>query len=150
MIKNEREYREMQNRLEQDLEFINKQLHSLRELALSEEDVQLAMQPAYSFHEQLKDEVEYYERIKRKDFDAIMNFYGVGRLLIALRIAQGMTQRELAAKLGVSEAQVSRDERNEYHGLTIDRASKVLNELGVTIISKVEGFGHRRELELAH
>ena len=33
-------------------------------------------------------------------------------LLIALRIAKGLTQRELAERLEVSETQVSRDERH--------------------------------------
>jgi transcriptional regulator with XRE-family HTH domain len=46
----------------------------------------------------------------------------IGRLLITLRIAQGLTQRELAARLDISESLVSRDERNEYHGLTVERA----------------------------
>jgi transcriptional regulator with XRE-family HTH domain len=38
---------------------------------------------------------------------------GLGHLLIALRIAQGVSQRELAKRLEVHESQVSRDERNE-------------------------------------
>jgi transcriptional regulator with XRE-family HTH domain len=36
---------------------------------------------------------------------------------VALRIATGLTQRQLAETLGVHESQVSRDERNEYHGI---------------------------------
>ena len=55
----------------------------------------------------------------------MQNFSGIGRLLIALWIAKGLTQRELAERLEVSETQVSRDERNEYHGVT--RAKAFLN-----------------------
>jgi hypothetical protein len=36
------------------------------------------------------------------------------------RIAQGITQRELAKRLGLHESQVSRDERNEYFGITLE------------------------------
>jgi transcriptional regulator with XRE-family HTH domain len=34
----------------------------------------------------------------------------IGQLLISLRIAQGISQRELARRLNVHESQVSRDE----------------------------------------
>jgi transcriptional regulator with XRE-family HTH domain len=54
-----------------------------------------------------------------------------GRALVSLRIAVGLTQRELAFRLGVHESLVSRDERNEYQGLTIPRAAQILQVLGV-------------------
>ena len=82
-----------------------------------------------SFHLQLVEEVESYERLKRGEFEEIQNLRGIGRLLIGLRIAQGLSQRELAERLGVNESQVSRDERNEYHGVTIERAARVLDAL---------------------
>ncbi len=137
MIRNDREYKEMLQRLEQDKQFIDEQLASLRGLGLDEGQVSRAMEPAYSFHEQLREEVEYYEKIKRGEFETITNFAGLGRLLIASRIAKGISQRELAQRLEVSEAQVSRDERNEYHGLTVERAMRILNALGVTLVSEV-------------
>jgi transcriptional regulator with XRE-family HTH domain len=48
-----------------------------------------------------------------------------------------MTQRELAEKLRVHESQVSRDERNEYHGITVERASRILDAIGAEILSEV-------------
>jgi transcriptional regulator with XRE-family HTH domain len=63
---------------------------------------------------------------------------GLGQLLIALRVAQGISQRELARRLGVHESQVSRDERNEYFGITLERAVKVLDALNVRLRTKVE------------
>jgi transcriptional regulator with XRE-family HTH domain len=53
--------------------------------------------------------------------------------LIGVRIAKGLSQKELAELLGVSEAQVSRDERNEYHGITVERAQYILQKMGVQI-----------------
>ena len=46
---------------------------------------------------------------------------------------QGISQRELARRLGVHETQVSRDERNEYFGITLERAAKILNVLNVRL-----------------
>jgi transcriptional regulator with XRE-family HTH domain len=91
-----------------------------------------------SFRAQREEEVEWYERVRRRDFGIIRDLSAVGTLLIALRIANGLNQRELAEKLGVSEAQVSRDERNEYHGITVDRAQRVLDAMNETLTSRVE------------
>ena len=57
------------------------------------------------------------------------NLHGLGRMLIALRLARGLSQRDLAARLEVHETQVSRDERNEYHGITVERASRIMDVL---------------------
>ena len=99
------------------------------------------MDPMMSFHQQLKEEIESYERLRRGEFEELRNFHGVGQLLVALRIAQGISQRELADRLGVHEFQVSRDERNEYHGVTVERAQRVLDALGAEVRSMVEKVG---------
>jgi transcriptional regulator with XRE-family HTH domain len=44
-----------------------------------------------------------------------------------------MSQKELAERLGVSEAVVSHDERNEYHAVSVDKAQRVLDALGLTM-----------------
>jgi hypothetical protein len=33
---------------------------------------------------------------------------------------------------------VSRDERNEYHGVTVERAKRVLEALGARLVTRVE------------
>ena len=91
-----------------------------------------------SFHLQFHEEVESYERLKRGEFDDLENLRGLGHLLISVRIAQGISQRELAKRLVVHESQVSRDERNEYFGITLERAIKVLDALNVKLHTKVE------------
>ena len=120
MIRSEKEYREAVERLRQDEEVLALQKEKLEGLGLSEE------------------EVEWYERVRRRDFGVTRDLSAVGTLLIALRIANGLSQRELAERLGVSEAQVSRDERNEYHGITVDRAQRVLDAMNETLTSRVE------------
>jgi hypothetical protein len=40
--------------------------------------------------------------------------------------------------LDVDESQVSRDERNEYHGMTVDRAARVLDALKAEVRTTVE------------
>ena len=133
MIRNENEYREAVTRLGEEQKRIEAQKAELEKMGLSPADVKRAIDPIQSFHLQLQEEVESYQRLKRGEFDEIWNLQGLGQLLISARIARGLTQRQLAEKLGVNESQVSRDERNEYHGVTLDRAARILEVLGVEL-----------------
>jgi DNA-directed RNA polymerase specialized sigma subunit len=138
VIRNEREYKEALSRLEKDREVVEAQRRALAGSELSEEEVERALGPMLSFHAQLEEEVEWYERVRRREFAVFHDVRDIGRTLIALRIANGLSQRELAERLGVSEAQVSRDERNEYHGITIERAQRVLEAMGESLRIHVE------------
>lgn len=153
MIRSEAEYREAVARLEEDCRFIQLQREVLEAKGYAPHEVAAGLEPALAFHEQLADDVAWYERAKRHDFEAVKDLTSIGRLLIALRIAQGLTQRDLATLLGVSEAVVSRDERNEYHGIGVERAQRILDALGAQIVTTVEtlaalpiGKGKRPEL----
>lgn len=137
MIRNENEYQEAVRRIEEEKKRLVEHEARLESMGLGKEERKRALDPLRSFHLQLAEEVESYERLKRGDFGELVNFRGLGNLLIALRIARGLTQRELAERLGVHESQVSRDERNEYHGITVERASRVLEAMGTELHSIV-------------
>src|SRR5437868_8387052 len=138
MIRSESEYKEAAQRLAEEQKRLTEHRARLREAGLSEEEIKRVTDPMESFHLQLREEVESYERLKRGEFEELENLRGFGHLLISLRIAQGMSQRELAKRLNVHESQVSRDERNEYFGITLERAVKILDALNVRLHTKVE------------
>ena len=133
MIRNEAEYQEASKRLGDELKRLGEHRARLKEAGLGDIEVKRVIDPLESFHLQLKEEVEAYERLKRGEFEELDNLRGVGHLLITSRIAQGISQRELARRLGVHETQVSRDERNEYFGITLERAAKILDALNVRL-----------------
>jgi transcriptional regulator with XRE-family HTH domain len=137
MIRNNTELEKAKKRLREEAKRIRRQQKELEELHLSNEEVKRVLDPLRSFHQQLKEEVAGYERLKHGEFNALNNFEGLERLLVALRIAKGLTQRELAQRLGVHESQVSRDERNEYHGITLERARRILEAMGVEVSTAV-------------
>lgn len=139
MIRNESEYRAAVERLQQERERLAAYHAELQKSGLGPSEIKRVTDPLQSFHLQLAEEVEYYERLKRGDPGALHNLHGLGRFLVGLRIAAGLTQRELASKLGVDESQISRDERNEYHGVSIERAVRVLDALGVQLVSTIQG-----------
>lgn len=138
MIRNQTEYREAVARVLKERQRLTEYEQSLRKEGLAPDEVARALEPLQSFHIQLQEEVESYERLKRGDFGELQNLHGLGQTLIALRIFLGLTQRQLAKRLGVHESQVSRDERNEYHGITVERATQILDTLKVRLNSRLE------------
>ena len=135
MIRNESEYQEAVRRQREERDRLEQHRARLAESGLSPEELVRALDPLKSFHLQLDEEIQSYERLRRGELDELVNLHGLGHTLIALRIALGMTQRELAERLGIHESQVSRDERNEYHGITVERATRVLDAMGVQLRS---------------
>ncbi|MEX2263448.1 MAG: helix-turn-helix transcriptional regulator [Bryobacteraceae bacterium] len=148
MIRNEAEYQEASARLAEERKRLADHRARLKEGGLGDEEIKRVVDPMESFHLQLREEVESYERLKRGEFEELENFRGFGPLLISLRIAQGMSQRELARRLNVHESQVSRDERNEYFGITLERAVRILEALHVRLHTTVE-IERPREIALA-
>jgi len=138
MIKTEKEYLESKSRLEQEYKSLEEHKKKMKAAGMSNEQIKIAMDPLVSFTLQLKEEVLEYEKLKRGQFDPFVNLNGLGRALIAFRIYKGMSQKDLADKLGVSEPQVSRDERNEYHGASIEKIQRVLDTLNIRLQSKIE------------
>ena len=138
MIKTETEYRESKKRLEIEFQTVEQHRSKMKAAGMSSKQIYLAIDPLATFALQFQEEVEEYERIMRGQFDVIENLSGIGHQLVAMRIFRGMKQKELAEKIGIKESQVSRDERNEYHGASIEKIQKVLTALGVKLKSKVE------------
>ena len=149
MIRNEAEYQHASARLTEESNRLIEHRARLKEAGMMDEEIKRVIDPIESFHLQLKEEVESYERLKRGEFDELVNLRGLGHLLIALRIAQGVSQRDLARRLEVHESQISRDERNEYFGITLERAIKILDALNVRLHTKVEIEPKQHEMMLA-
>jgi DNA-binding Xre family transcriptional regulator len=109
----------------------------MKEGGLGPAELKRAIDPLRSFTLQLDEEIEAYERMQRGSFEPVDNLAGLGRLLIAARIFRRISQRELAKTLGVHESQVSRDERNEYRSITVERANRILEVLRVQLTSEM-------------
>lgn len=132
MIRTESEYQRTLKRLSEGRRELEAQRAQLVAAGLEGAALEQAMQPLLTFRAQLKEEVEEYESAKRGELGTLESLEDVGRWLIGARIAKGWSQKELAGRLGVSEAQVSRDERNEYRGIAVDRAQRILEVMGVS------------------
>lgn len=138
MIKTEAAYKRAIEKLQEDLDFIKSEKERLSQIGLTEEEINTVIEPQITFHAQMEEEVQYYEKIKRGEFNPILNFNDIGKVLVAYRIYIGISQQELAARLNVSEAQVSRDERHEYYGATKERIHEVMQAMKMIAITQIE------------
>jgi HTH-type transcriptional regulator / antitoxin HipB len=82
----------------------------------------------------LRQEIKEYENLKTQQIPiAITSIKELPLALIKARIAMGMTQKELAEKIGVKEQQVQRDEANQYRSASFQRITEVAEVLGIQI-----------------
>lgn len=137
MIRNDLEYHEALQQLAVSRASIAEQQTTLREMGLVDEQVTRATAALRDYHQRMQEDIEWYDRAHHRDFEPIFPLADVGRLLISLRIAAGLNQRQLAERLDVSEAQVSRDERTEYRRITVERAQRILDALGASVTTTV-------------
>jgi transcriptional regulator with XRE-family HTH domain len=133
MIRNDKEYRETRARLDDFSAQIDAARRELEQRGASPGAIQLAVDPLQVLVAELGFDLQLYDRLRQEGVSAVPSYPAEesGKELIALRIARGWTQRKLAEELGVSEAQVSRDERNDYQGITQERRARILEALGV-------------------
>ena len=82
----------------------------------------------------LQQEIEDYEKLKQQQTSIkITSIKELPLALIRARIAMGMTQKELAEKMGVKEQQVQRDEANQYSSAGFRRIAAVADALEIQI-----------------
>src|SRR5579871_256044 len=89
--------------------------------------------------DELSQDIREYEALKS---GAITKFEAqsldeLPLLLVKARIARGVTQRELADRLGVKEQQVQRWEFNDFSGASLDSLTAIANALRVVFTQKL-------------
>lgn len=132
MIQNEHQYKVTQNKLK-DLEgalvelIKNKDTLRPRQFSSRQKGLQLTI-------DNLSHEIEEYESLKTQQTSIkITSIQELPIALIKARITMGMTQKELAQKLGIKEQQVQRDEANQYSSAGFHRITEVAKALDITI-----------------
>ena len=81
----------------------------------------------------LEEELREYESLKSGLFqlDQLKAVAELPTLLIKARIAQGLSQKELAERLGLKEQQIQRYEATDYASARLARIKEVVGALGI-------------------
>ena len=128
MIKNERQYlitKAQVARFLQTLKGLSEEVHPL---------VVKAQREAVSSQiADMEEEIREYDSLKSGRFqsDQLKTVEQLPDLLIKARIARGMTQKELAERLGLKEQQIQRYEATDYASARLARIREVVEALVV-------------------
>jgi HTH-type transcriptional regulator / antitoxin HipB len=132
MIQNEHQYKVTQGAIKDFQQAIKKlleQADSLQPLQVS--TVQKSFQIQIN---ELQKQLQEYDDLKAGKIEIKMgSIEDLPKVLIQKRISLGMTQKELAAKLGIKEQMVQRYESNGYESISYNRLTDVWNALETSI-----------------
>ena len=133
MIKNERQYRITKAQADR----FSQTLDRLRQRSGETEGVHplIARVQEEALRSQLADlaeELREYEFLKAGKFplDELNVVAELATVLIKARIAQGLSQKDLAERLGLQEQQIQRYEATDYASASLTRIKEVVSALG--------------------
>ena len=142
MIKKERQFRITKNQVKR----ISQTLATLKECP---EKANVAMHPLIAKAQEdaltsqlseLEGQFRDYESLKAGNFDleTLNVVTEVPTTLIKCRIAQGLSQKDLAELLRLKEQQIQRYEATEYSSASFARIKAVAEALGATIVNSAK------------
>jgi HTH-type transcriptional regulator / antitoxin HipB len=131
MIQNERQYKITQTKLrdlEKDLVQLDPPDPSLhpRKILARRNSLNILIT-------ELRQEITEYQQLRSGQVTqfALNSIQELPIVMIKARIAAGLTQKDLAEKIGVQEQQIQRYEANNYHAIAFDRLQEVLQALKI-------------------
>ncbi|KJH70701.1 helix-turn-helix transcriptional regulator [Aliterella atlantica] len=138
MIQNERQYKVTQTKLREleqasvNIDFQDAKLHPRQVLSQKKSYEKLIAR--------LRQEIAEYEELKGGCIETlqIADINELPVVLIKARIILGMTQKELAEKIGTQEQQIQRYEADRYAAISFDRMMKVARALGMSLKGSME------------
>lgn len=131
MIRNDRQYKISRARAGEFAELLDAKAKAYAQGEWA--DVEMAA--VQSQLDDLRDEIDEYEKLKAGNITSfqIDSLEELPIVLVKARIASGLTQKELADKLGIKEQQIQRYEQNDYAGISIDRIREIIKALNVSV-----------------
>jgi ribosome-binding protein aMBF1 (putative translation factor) len=85
--------------------------------------------------DELQEQIAEYERLKNSSVSDLKlgSLEELPAVLVKARVAQGMTQKDLARRLGMKEQQIQRYETTRYRSASFKRIVQVAGALGVEL-----------------
>ncbi|HAF08691.1 MAG TPA: hypothetical protein DCK98_01220 [Chloroflexi bacterium] len=133
MIKNDRQYRITKAQVDR----FNEALHAAQTRPSTQHPllVRAEQDALRSQADDLRRQLAEYDRL-RSGREVVLtgsSIEDLPRLLVSARIARGLTQRELAERLGLQEQQIQKYEATDYAGASLARIQEVIEALGIAM-----------------
>lgn len=152
MIKNDRQLSLTKARLRE----LQDRLAHLRQQYPDPVDLEFYSEATRNSIDAMKREIRDYALVKSSSIERILKLWdkrgsvhpqgktdlSMGELIAMLRMARGLTQEQLAQRLGIQQAHVARYEQRGYSGYTLETLSSIFRELGARLA--VEPISRRK------
>jgi ribosome-binding protein aMBF1 (putative translation factor) len=137
MIRNERQYiitKAQIKKFKKALDDFDKQKSSAHPMLVKAQKDAMKSQLA-----DLEDQAKEYEKLRAGKY-RVLKGSSIAELPIALiraRIALGLTQKQLAERVGLKEQQIQRYEETDYASASFSRLQEIIEALGLDIEEKI-------------
>jgi Predicted transcription factor, homolog of eukaryotic MBF1 len=140
MIKNERQYRSAKSQAERLAETLKILEHRRGHDVTSDPLLDAQVSAVRGERRILRSQIAEYESLVtgQRPFLQLRALSDLPRVLIEARIASGMTQADLAARLGLKEQQIQRYEATDYSGTSIGRLAEIAAALEIHLPSTLQ------------
>ncbi len=135
MIKNERQFRITKAQRDKFVQALNETLAPENKQPQIHPLLQKAQEDALrSQLTELEEQIKEYEELKTgKTKLEIKSLEDLPNLLIKARIAAGLTQKDLAIRLGLKEQQIQRYEATEFASMNFSKLIQIIKIIGLTV-----------------
>lgn len=137
MIKNERQYRITRSRADQTRTAISELADAPLPEGLDPGMRQMQLEALHSTLADLVGELAEYQALHDTTLIEAAELDQLPVALIRARIARGLTQRQLAERIGLPEQAIQRYEAADYAGVSFARLVEIAHALEVTVHSDV-------------
>lgn len=137
MIKNERQYRITRARADEMRAAVADLTAASIPEGLDPAMRELQLEALRGMLADLEGELAAFDALKHAELIPVSDIRDLPEALIRARIARGLTQRELAERLGVAEQQIQRYEASGYEGVSFSRLVGVAEALDTTVRSDI-------------
>jgi ribosome-binding protein aMBF1 (putative translation factor) len=136
VIKNARQYRITKAQAEKFARALSEAPKRTRRNAILE---RLETDALRSQYDELRQELAEYDALQsgRRRVISVKSFDELPAALVKARIAAGLSQRELAQRLGLKEQQIQRYEATDYRSASLSRLQKVVKALGIQVHEEI-------------
>jgi ribosome-binding protein aMBF1 (putative translation factor) len=140
MIKNDRQYNITRTQAKRFAKALRDILKGASPRAIHPALAKAQQEAIKSQYEELLQELKEYEELKsgKRKIIRVNSFEHLPIALIQARIARGLTQKELAQELGLTEKQIQRYEASSYAKASLARIQQIIDVLNIKIGSKVD------------
>lgn len=130
-ILDDRQYQASQDLFTTINDTIAKLKESLTKQGFSLEEIERIIDPMKFFSQQILADLDRYDQVKsQKIMPTVHHLKEIGLLLIALRIAKGLTYEQLAEKIHLDPHEIRKHELNDYFKINPWQVQGIVEALG--------------------